>query len=126
MDVVPAANLLRNFCLSPEDKLLDGCPSGSSNRGQKDNGYVKKKKKLYWNRMLSSSDISNHHCEKRDFDKARATILKTGYCRSVLLSCVTANLCYFKPAKCQFKLVQHCSITCNCLYGTHSFVCARR
>lgn len=51
--------------------------------------------------------------------------LKTGYCSSDLLSCAAANLCYFKSLKCQFKLVLHCSM-CNCLFGTHSFVCARR
>lgn len=56
----------------------------------------------------------------------QSCVLKTGYCSSVLLSCVSANLCYFKPTKCQFKLAQHCSITCNCLDGTDSFVCARR
>lgn len=48
---------------------------------------------------------------------------KTGYCSTILLSCAETAISYFEPVNCKVELMVHCSIMCNCLYGSHSFVC---
>lgn len=48
---------------------------------------------------------------------------KTGYCSTILLSSAETTISYFEPVNFKVELMVHCSITCNCLYGSNSFVC---
>lgn len=48
---------------------------------------------------------------------------KTGCCSTILLSSAETAISYFEPVNCEAELMVHCSVMCNCLYGSHSLVC---
>lgn len=50
-------------------------------------------------------------------------VQKTGYCPTILLSSAKTAISYFEPLNCKVQFMVHCSMMCNSLYGSLSFVC---